>query len=152
MSIVRDIPIISQHSAEPNPAVMQGFGSVAPSAPTDLGGLDGSICSTQYREESRACDQPPIISLYGSLIKSRGLEQAGGGCGEDRGRARKLYDATSVIDEPAACLERRDTYQLGRKAQSDVTCTAQTAWQEKADAAETANFGSNVQNLPPRAL
>ena len=143
MSIVRDIPIISQHSAEPNPAVMQGFGSVAPSAPTNLGGLDGSICSTQYREESRVCDQPPIISLYGSLNKSRGLEQAGGGYGEDRGRARKLYDATSVVDEPAACLERRDTYQLGRKAQSDVTSQAQTAWQEKADAAEAANFGHN---------
>ena len=47
MSTVRDIPTVSQHTAEPNFAVTAGFGSVAPSAPTNLGGLDGSICSTQ---------------------------------------------------------------------------------------------------------
>ena len=52
MSIVRDIPTTSQHSAEPNLAITAGFGSVALSAPTNLGGLDGSICSTQHREES----------------------------------------------------------------------------------------------------
>ena len=67
MSIVRDIPTTSQHSAEPNLAITAGFGSVALSAPTNIGGLDGSICSTQHREEGAVCDQFPV-PLYVCIL------------------------------------------------------------------------------------
>ena len=146
MSIVRDITTTSQHLADPNLAVIAGFGSVAPYASTDPGGHGGSICSTQHREESTTCEHPPI-SPYGSLI-SRGLEQGSGGYVDNRGRARKLYDATSAVEESATCLDRQDTYQLGRnEAQFDVTGQAQTAWQEGADIAKAANFGRNETEL-----
>ena len=139
MSLERNI--LNQCIVEPNPATA-GFGSIVGHPSAALGGQDDSICtdehhqasSNDHRGESQA-HGGASMSLNGS--HSRGLEQACGGYGDNRGRARKLYDATSAVEGSATCFGRLGTYQLGsNEAQSDVTSQAQTAWQEKADAAK----------------
>ena len=146
MSLERNI--LNQCIVEPNPATA-GFGSIVGHPSAAPGGQDDSICtdehhqasSNDHRGESQA-HGGASMSLNGS--HSRGLEQACGGYGDNRGRARKLYDATSAVEGSATCFDRLGTYQLGsNEAQSDVTSQAQTAWQEKADAAKAANFGRN---------